>query len=420
LFSGYIAGQDNLTLEQQNALTDEATLISGLAGALFSEGDINNATLAGSVGGSAYQNNYLTHAEAAALQEELAACEQDELCDPYDIIEKYQDISRQNDVDLLSECGADFVCINARLQQVATSDDFATLIAEHPDLYGAIEGAVAPGVEVGERIADIVNGTPVNATAEDLYCGGVVGSECDAILEDMALESGMVVGGALLIGGVLTFVPEAAAACMANPICRNAYLAFEAAGTISDLEACAEGDVLSCAAAAVPVATTGGMGDDIADALTDGERVLDDVAEGVDVTKNVDELLSPTDVYKLDDAVAANKLPNEVSDVSGISFDANNPYVLNDVPLSAGSPSKGYADLGTHTVDLTDTVSNLDSLPSKTFYNNEGILPSQYGPYTEYQVPSGSTGSNRQRIVVGNEGTMFYTPDHYNTFIPLN
>ena len=106
--------------------------------------------------------------------------------------------------------------------------------------------------------------------------------------------------------------------------------------------------------------------------------------------------------------------------VSGVSFDPSNPLILNDVPLSTGSPSKGYTDLGTHTVDLTDTINNLDTLSSKTFYNNEGILPSQYGPYTEYRVPSGSTGSNRQRIVVGYDGTMFYTPDHYNTFIPLN
>jgi hypothetical protein len=55
LFSGYISTQDNLTPEQRNALADEATLVSGLAGSLLSQGDITNATLAGSVGGSAFR-----------------------------------------------------------------------------------------------------------------------------------------------------------------------------------------------------------------------------------------------------------------------------------------------------------------------------------------------------------------------------
>ncbi len=307
LYAGYMNSQPDgpvLSAEDQAAKdaqeTRTAGLISGLAGSLFSEGDFTNASLAGSVGASAYRNNYLTHQEAADLQAELALCEQDETCDPYDVIEKYRDISRQNDVDLLAECAADMACINERLQEVATSADFAGLIADQPDLYGEIEGSIRPGEEVGVRIDDILRGTPLNATAEELFCEGVVGSDCDAILQDMGLERGLYVGGALVAGAAVAVAPEALVMlgnCLENPVCLNelGIAVAEASG----------GDALAGGGIALTVATGGKLvlkaGDEIVGLIDDAGRVLtrvDDVADGAgDLFRAADGT-----VYRLDHA----------------------------------------------------------------------------------------------------------------------
>jgi RHS repeat-associated protein len=52
---------------------------------------------------------------------------------------------------------------------------------------------------------------------------------------------------------------------------------------------------------------------------------------------------------------------------------------------------------------------------SSTYHNNNGHLPSGV-KYTEYYTtPTGAPGTNR--IVVGNDGNWYFTPDHYETFI---
>ncbi|RYF57957.1 MAG: hypothetical protein EOO27_14015, partial [Comamonadaceae bacterium] len=51
----------------------------------------------------------------------------------------------------------------------------------------------------------------------------------------------------------------------------------------------------------------------------------------------------------------------------------------------------------------------------------QSLLPTKpAGYYTEYVVPTPSiAGPGPQRIVAGQSGEMFYTPDHYATFIPI-
>ena len=50
------------------------------------------------------------------------------------------------------------------------------------------------------------------------------------------------------------------------------------------------------------------------------------------------------------------------------------------------------------------------------FSNREGYLP-QGVQYTEYVVPTpGKQGPGLQRIIVGSDGSWYYTPDHYNYF----
>jgi len=55
------------------------------------------------------------------------------------------------------------------------------------------------------------------------------------------------------------------------------------------------------------------------------------------------------------------------------------------------------------------------------FQNREGLLPTKPpGYYNEYVHPTpGVSGPGAQRIVIGKGGEIYYTPDHYGTFIPL-
>lgn len=54
----------------------------------------------------------------------------------------------------------------------------------------------------------------------------------------------------------------------------------------------------------------------------------------------------------------------------------------------------------------------------KTYRNREGHLPKQKpGYYQEYTVKTpGESDRGARRIVVGQNGTMYYTSDHYNSF----
>lgn len=56
------------------------------------------------------------------------------------------------------------------------------------------------------------------------------------------------------------------------------------------------------------------------------------------------------------------------------------------------------------------------------FYNRESLLPARSsGYYTEYVHPSpGIRGPGPQRVVIGKGGEIYYTPDHYRTFIRID
>ena len=60
---------------------------------------------------------------------------------------------------------------------------------------------------------------------------------------------------------------------------------------------------------------------------------------------------------------------------------------------------------------------------NSTFKNTSGILPVNGDPafYVEYGIPvTGILGKGPQRIVIGKDGSYWYTADHYSTFIQLN
>ena len=84
--------------------------------------------------------------------------------------------------------------------------------------------------------------------------------------------------------------------------------------------------------------------------------------------------------------------------------------------------------IGQGTVDLRATVEAIESgrlAPRNIFENRQNRLPPKpAGYYQEFVHPTpptlGVTGAGPQRIVRGQGGELYYTPDHYFTFIPLN
>lgn len=79
--------------------------------------------------------------------------------------------------------------------------------------------------------------------------------------------------------------------------------------------------------------------------------------------------------------------------------------------------------------DLTATINRVEAgqkLPYRNdatvFQNREGLLPQKPpGYYTEYVHPTpGIDGPGVQRVIVGHDGEIYYSPDHYKSFIRIN
>ena len=57
----------------------------------------------------------------------------------------------------------------------------------------------------------------------------------------------------------------------------------------------------------------------------------------------------------------------------------------------------------------------------KTFYNRERKLPpSQYREYDVHPVQPGRNRGPERLVIDQRTGKAYYTPDHYDTFIPMN
>lgn len=113
-------------------------------------------------------------------------------------------------------------------------------------------------------------------------------------------------------------------------------------------------------------------------------------------------------------ALTAGVLPN----FGGIA------RVTTDFVSDAAVVSRGKV-LFRGTVDVRPTVEGIQSgalSPRNVFRNDEGLLPSRPpGYYQEFVHPTpGVSGAGPQRIIRGQGGELYYTPDHYGTFIPLN
>jgi filamentous hemagglutinin len=85
------------------------------------------------------------------------------------------------------------------------------------------------------------------------------------------------------------------------------------------------------------------------------------------------------------------------------------------------STSKGITDLQP-TLNRIATGGKFPHIrDGSVFRNAEGLLPKQNaGYYLEFVHPTPSVnGAGAMRIVTGQNGQIWFTPDHYKTFIPI-
>ena len=89
---------------------------------------------------------------------------------------------------------------------------------------------------------------------------------------------------------------------------------------------------------------------------------------------------------------------------------------------SSDLPTMTVAELPAEGIDTLELIAADGPFPyakdGATFQNREGILPSRpSGFYAEYTVPTpGEDDRGARRIVAGDDGSRFYTADHYGSF----
>jgi ribonuclease T1 len=103
----------------------------------------------------------------------------------------------------------------------------------------------------------------------------------------------------------------------------------------------------------------------------------------------------------------------------------NNCLSPSNATITSTSPTIPVISIDQLPAEAQDTIKNIEKggpfpFPRDgiTFSNREGLLPSKpMGYYKEYTVVTPEL-SNRgpQRIIAGENGEMYYTPDHYRTF----
>jgi hypothetical protein len=109
-----------------------AELFGGLAAAVVSGGDTNATMIASGLAGSAFENNYLTHAQRDEFARALESCEQNAKCDPEQVAAYYLRLSiKQNDALLAAIASDDFVEVD-RMRQEMSVNELAYML-DNPD-----------------------------------------------------------------------------------------------------------------------------------------------------------------------------------------------------------------------------------------------------------------------------------------------
>jgi filamentous hemagglutinin len=242
--SGFFAGASQSVLAGSN-LTDEqklrlAPLVGGLAGFLWAEGQAVGVSFASTITRTGLINNYLTHADLAELEEDLARCERENngrSCEGQaidDIIEKFRDKSSDRDALLVADCARDMACVNDRLRDIATNSlgEWNNIQSDYWEVYTGLSDVIRPGELVTIHQAFLLEQVPLqNAFALD-NCGGVWSPACEnayqlAAVESLLMATTLTGVGGLTAGAVRALVSRASVACGRDPRCWAGFLGRE-------------------------------------------------------------------------------------------------------------------------------------------------------------------------------------------------
>jgi ribonuclease T1 len=118
-----------------------------------------------------------------------------------------------------------------------------------------------------------------------------------------------------------------------------------------------------------------------------------------------------------EDAGAASRAGGGEGDVSKVPESEAPEDVPDDVDYSrVPASSRGRVSETLANIEKRDLPYSRDGI---TFGNREGLLPAKpEGYYKEYTVSpaEGAKGRGAERLVVGGNGEVYYTPDHYGSF----
>jgi RHS repeat-associated core domain len=136
----------------------------------------------------------------------------------------------------------------------------------------------------------------------------------------------------------------------------------------------------------------------------------------------LDSRMSANDLF-LATGIPGVSLPSDIAALGRLGAGAE-AGVTTDFLSDVTVVSKGKV-VGQGTVDLRGIISDIlsgDAPVRDIFQNREGLLPVQpSGYYKEFTVPTpGVSGAGSQRIIQGAGGELYYTPNHYGSFVPLN
>lgn len=133
---------------------------------------------------------------------------------------------------------------------------------------------------------------------------------------------------------------------------------------------------------------------------------------------------SPTQTQSTPTLQTPNQSPNDSSQSANQSSSQDDSLIMRDVKiydLDGNLAYEGDMDLKSVFERIERGESDSHDNDGSTFGNREGLLPKkERGYYTEYVVRTpGMRSVGPQRLILGDGGEAYYTPDHYESFIQV-
>ena len=352
-----------------------AELIEGLSAALTSGGNVNATQIGATVGASGFENNYLTHAEELMRIQAQIDCSQGDQAS----CETFADL-QQLDADrdeFLAGCIGNYSddCRGIRSHLTRTVAEYVE-IAQQLDNAGISSDPTAGlpgyGMERKEALFQFSTYADVN---DEFDFSDLVSTDMQSSLARSILQGDL------------------------------------SSATITSVNMLAAADVMQLGAEAgsgifIPLPQGAALSASAMLQMEFGMDVLDAFGLGGGFTSVGGGAISRTTT----DAGAPNRTVTDFID--GVTV----------VDRRTGTTFTGTVDLRPTLDRIDDGIPHPHRNDGSTFRNREGLLPSQPdGYYTEFVHPTpGVNGPGPQRIIRGQGGELYYTPDHYGSFIPLN